>query len=191
MRSVVFRYALTQCIANANHNILDKNALNTFLVILTAYQHERPLLSGIWAWVLQRTREQPLNRWNQVRCFLDHPSSSSAVFGITFVALDGIFEPWRIHTRWTTNKFMALLLQIHPSLESLGHLIMYADFFVCTRNAGGPLAGHPSAPRLPNDRRFSDLFTRLSTSRSADHPDLWEQVTQTRLTCFPWVRIKS
>ena len=173
MRSAVFGYALSRRIANANQNILDKNALNAFLVILAAYQRDRPLLSGVWARVLQRTREQPLNRWNQVRRFLDHPPSSSAVFGITFVAPDGIFEPWRIRTRWTTNEFMALLLRIHPSLESLGHLIMYADFFVHTRNAGGPLAGHPSAPGLPNDRRFSDLFVEAppATGTFLSEPD--------------------
>jgi hypothetical protein len=171
VRIAVYGYGITRRILKANANTVDKNALHAFLVILAAYQRSQPLLAGVWARVLQRTREQPLNRWNQVRRFLNHPSSSTAAFGITFVAPNGNFEPWSIRTRWTANEFMALLLRIHPSNEALEQLITYADFFVRTRNAGGPLAGHPSVPGLPNDRRFSELFIEAPPSLNTFLPE--------------------
>jgi hypothetical protein len=87
------------------------------------------------------------------------------------VAPNGNFEPWSIRTRWTANEFMALLLRIHPSNEALEQLITYADFFVRTRNAGGPLAGHPSVPGLPNDRRFSELFVEAPPSPNMFLPE--------------------
>jgi len=87
------------------------------------------------------------------------------------VAPNGNFEPWSIRTRWTANEFMALLLRIHPSNEALEQLITYADFFVRTRNAGGPLAGHPSVPGLPNDRRFSELFVEAPPSPNTFLPE--------------------
>ena len=82
VRIAVYRYGITQRILKANANTVDKNALHAFLVILATYQHNQPLLAGIRARVLQRTRGQPLNRWNQVHHFLNHPSSSTAAFGI-------------------------------------------------------------------------------------------------------------
>ena len=171
VRIAVYRYGITRHILKANANTVDKNALHAFLIILAAYQCHQPLLTGIWARVLQRTREQPLNRWNQVHHFLNHPSLSTTAFRITFMAPNGNFEPWSIHMHWTTNEFMALLLRIHPSNKALEQLITYADFFVCTRNAGGPLAGHPSVPGLPNDRRFSELFIEALPSPNTFLPE--------------------
>ena len=171
VRIAVYGYGITRHILKANANMVDKNALHTFLVILAAYQCNQPLLAGVWAWALQCTREQPLNRWNQVHRFLNHPSSSTTAFGITFVAPNGNFEPWSICTRWTANEFMALLLRVHPSNKALEQLITYADFFMRTRNAGGPLAGHPSVLGLPNDRRFSELFIEAPPSLNTFLPE--------------------
>ena len=168
VRIAVYGYGITRCILKANTNMVDKNALHAFLVILAAYQRHQPLLTGIWAWVLQRMHKQPLNWWNQVHCFLNHPSSSTTAFGIMFVAPNGNFEPWSIRTCWTANKFMVLLLRIHPSNEALEQLITYADFFVHIRNAGGPLA---SVLGLPNDRCFSELFIEAPPSPNMFLPE--------------------
>ena len=171
VRIAVYRYGITRHILKANANMVDKNALHAFLVILATYQHNQPLLAGVWARVLQCMHEQPLNQWNQVHRFLNHPSLSTTAFGIMFVAPNGNFKPWSIRTCWTANEFMALLLQIHPSNEALEQLIMYADFFMCTRNTRGPLAGQLSVPGLPNDCRISELFIEAPPSPNTFLPE--------------------
>jgi len=157
MRSAVLGYGITRRIAAANNNILDRNAIGAFLVILAAYQRQRPLFSGYWSEVLRRT-QGTLDNWSQARHFIRHPSARRAAFGITFTAPNSLMQPWSIRTPWTLTEFVLLLRRIRPSLESLRQLVDYADMFVRTRNAGGPIAGHEPIPELPQERRFVEIF---------------------------------
>ena len=158
VRLAVLGYGLVRCIAIANEQVIDRHAISAFLTILATFQRQQPLFAGFWAEVLTRTPDVPLDNWKEVRRFAQYPSSSCAAFGISFITPTNIMQPWMIQTGWTLNKFAQLLRRIHLSLVSLCCLVVYADFFVQTRNAGGPLAGHPPLPNIPNDQWYPEPF---------------------------------
>ena len=158
VRSAVLGYGLIRHIAITNEKVVDRHAISAFLTVLATFQQQRPLFASFWAEVLTRTPDIPLDNWREVCWFARHPSSSRAAFGISFIAPTNIMQPWAIQTGWTLNEFAQLLRRIHPSLVSLRRLVDYADFFVRTRNAGGPLAGHPPLPNIPNDQRYPEPF---------------------------------
>ena len=47
VRIAVYGYGITRRILKANANMVDKNALHAFLIILAAYQRHQPLLAGV------------------------------------------------------------------------------------------------------------------------------------------------
>ena len=75
-----------------------------------------------------------------------------------------IMEAWHIQTSWSVDDFLCFLMVVHPSLESLWALLDYANIFIWTRQAGGPVPGHHAVDRLDCEQMFMAPFCNRTGS---------------------------
>jgi hypothetical protein len=171
--SAVLGYGLSRRIIAANPS-LDRNVINAFLIVLAACHQYRPLLSGLWSAVLTGTTDQAIDNWAVVRLYTRHlpalKPATNTVFHMPPSVYEGLEVPlvctteaWRIHTSWSVNDFLRFLMVVRPSLESLRALLNFADVFIRTRQAGGPVSGHSPVARLARDQMFMASFLTAET----------------------------
>jgi hypothetical protein len=166
--STVLGFGLLCCIIAANPS-LDRNVINTFLIVLAACHQYRPLLSGLWSAVLTGTADQAIDNWAAVQLYTHHlPAlklATNTMFHMPPSVHEGLEVPpvctteaWCIHTTWSINDFLCFLMVVQPSLESLRALLNFADVFIWTQQAGGPVLGHSPVARLAHDQMFMAGF---------------------------------
>jgi hypothetical protein len=160
--STVLGYGLS-CRIIATNPSLDRNVINTFLIVLAACHQYRPLLSGLWSAVLTSTADQAIDNWAAVRLYTCHQYMPPSVHKGLEVPLVCTTEAWHIHTTWSVNDFLCFLMVVQPSLESLWALLNFADVFIWTRQAGGPVSGHSPVARLAHDQMFMASFLTVET----------------------------
>jgi hypothetical protein len=171
--SAVLGYGLSHRIIAANPS-LDRNVINAFLIVLAACHQYRPLLSGLWSAVLTGTTDQAIDNWAAVQLYTRHLPALKPATNTAFhmppsvhegleVPLVCTMEAWRIHTTWSVNDFLHFLMVVRPSLESLWALLNFADVFIRTRQAGGPVLGHSPVARLACDQMFMASFLTAET----------------------------
>jgi hypothetical protein len=87
-------------------------------------------------------------------------------------------EAWHIKTSWSMDDFLHFLMVVRPSLESLWALLNFADVFIQTRQAGGPVSGHSPVARLASNQMFLASFLTVETHPLAfsEGPPLPEMV---------------
>ena len=127
--------------------------IHTFIIMLAAFQQQRQLLVGAWVQILNSWRDTPVNNWTLFNRILHHRASRSPGFGLTFVPLTDVNQPWNVRTSWTMDRFMSFLMLICPSSRSFCWLIDYADAYVRTRPVGGVIS-NISVPNLPTNRFY-------------------------------------
>jgi hypothetical protein len=124
--SAVLGYGLSHHIIATNPS-LDRNMINTFLIVLAACHQCRLLLSGLWSVVLTGTANQAIDNWAAVQLYTHHLPALKPATNTVFhmppnvhkgleVPLVCTTEVWHIHTTWSINDF---LMVVWPSLESL------------------------------------------------------------------------
>jgi hypothetical protein len=171
--SAVLGYSLSRRIIATNPS-LDRNMINTFLIVLAACHQYRPLLSGLWSAVLTGTTDQAIDNWAAVQLYTHHLPALKLATNTAFhmppsvhegleVPLVCTTEAWHIHTTWSINDFLCFLMVVRPSLESLWALLNFADVFIQTRQAGGPVSGHSPVARLARDQMFMASFLTAET----------------------------
>jgi hypothetical protein len=171
--SAVLGYGLLHHIIAVNPS-LDRNVINAFLIVLAACHQYRPLLSSLWSVVLTGTTDQAIDNCAAVRLYTCHLPALKPATNTAFhmppsvhegleVPLVCTTEAWHIHTTWSVNDFLCFLMVVQPSLESLQALLNFADVFIRTWQAGGPVLGHSPVARLACDQMFMASFLTAET----------------------------
>jgi hypothetical protein len=154
---------------------IKRHEINALLVLVAINERHRRLTTGLWAEYLDETltpdqragTEAPPSQdnWSEAARFTTHPATAAPAYGLTFIPPRVAHEPWVIKTQWTAKEFMKILRRIRPSNQSLRWLTDYADVFVRTRHAEGPVPGL-QIEGMPRGRMYTAPFT---TAPSVQH----------------------
>jgi hypothetical protein len=168
-REAIMGYSLVRRITRATAGILDRDAINAFLVTLAAFDRSFQLSGsrvGIWANILERDPDRPLDNWANVHTFTNPETYPRDDFGLRFIPPTDASQPWEIRTLWQRDAFMQVLLALRPSLQSLRQLVAYADVFIRTRPASQPLPGI-TLPDEQADAMYTMPFIRGAPTTEA------------------------
>ena len=156
MHAAVMGFAVTRQILTATN--WDRHQLAAFIIVLGTLQQNHQITPQIWERILldddmhaqqSGANAHPLNAWEHLRRFGMHRSNMGiGTFSITFVYPDNNAQPWRICTRWNSNDVIRILQRVRPSAQNLECLYEYADAYIQSRAARGPIRGisHPEMP---------------------------------------------
>jgi hypothetical protein len=188
MRAAVMGFALTRQILTATN--WDRHQLAAFIIVLGTLRRNRQITPQIWERILleddMRARRSgadahPLNTWEHLRRFGTHSSNTgTGTFGITFVYPNDNSQPWCIRTEWNSDDVVRILRRVRPSAQNLEWLYEYADAYIRSRAARGPIRGI-SHPEMPENLLYTAPYITAARYHAAftdENPEAEEPTIQ-------------
>lgn len=188
-RQAAMGYVMTRHIAGATS--WDRHLLATFVVVLAVFAQGRFISERSWTRILgddiaayRRNHpgaELPKNNWRALLPFATHPSIAKPSHGIAMhPPPPNSLLPWRVLTDWKASEITMLLRSARITSAAMLQLFAYADLFIRSRVASGPLQGinyegagrglH-AAPFITAEFDTTSMVADLNTgeTKEADH----------------------
>ena len=149
-RQAAMGYILTRQITGATR--WDCHLLASFLTILAVFMQGWFITERAWDLILDDNitahcrnhpgAELPYNNWQALTPFAAHPSVLGPSHGLSMIPPPPNSPlPWRIQTTWKASDFIMILRSARITCGAMMQLFAYADFFIRSRVASGPLQG--------------------------------------------------
>lgn len=176
-RQAAMGYVLTRQIQEATG--WDRHDMGSFLVVLAVLIRSRVVTDRTWEQVRGRDildyrnahpgADLPDNVWRGLRQFSRHENHRGPTHGISMSPPATPDAPWVIRTSWTSASFVSILRSVRITGPAMLQLAAYADLFVRTRAANGPLPGI-AYDHIPRGVFYTASYTAAAEDTNAFMP---------------------
>jgi hypothetical protein len=129
----------------------DRHMVAAFIVIMAVFAQGRFVSERMWKRVRyddiimhrqdHEGAELPDNNWRALLPFASAPHSQGPSLGLMMTPPPDPAMPWHVHTRWPANEIVMLLRSARITCSAMLQLFAYADLFIRSRMANGPIWG--------------------------------------------------
>ena len=149
-RQAAMGYILTRQITGATR--WDHHLLAAFLTVLAVFVQGWFITERTWDLILDDDitahhrnhpgAELPYNNWQALTPFATHPSILGPSHGLSMLPPPpNLPLPWRVQMTWKASNFIMILHSARITCGAMMQLFTYADLFIHSRVASGPLQG--------------------------------------------------